>query len=103
MALAHQDPEKTKQDAADQDRTDAENARVHARQGSRGQPEPSERQGEGIHDYGRQGGSVADTGTRTDDPVGAEQIESSAAGGQDPQRAKERQQSPPSPSADRAR
>ena len=47
--------------------------------------------GEAHYGYGRQGGSVADTGTRTDVPVAVEQIESSALADPSPQTAHERQ------------
>jgi NADH-quinone oxidoreductase subunit E len=55
------------------------------------------REGEPFSHYGRQGGSVADTGTRTDDPVGTEQVESSAVHKPSAQAARDRQGNPPPP------
>ncbi len=52
-------------------------------------------EGEVLYGYGRQGGSIADTGTRTDVPVGIEQIESSKAYKVSPEGAMERQGDPP--------
>ncbi|WP_207210777.1 NADH-quinone oxidoreductase subunit NuoE [Lichenibacterium minor] len=45
-------------------------------------------------------GSVADTGTRTDDPVGTNQIESGAVHASDPASDSDRQEQPPKPSAE---
>ena len=51
-------------------------------------------QGEALYGYGRNGGSVADTGTRTDVPVGIERAESSALSDPSAQTALERQGDP---------
>ena len=51
-------------------------------------------EGEASYGYGRQGGSVAGTGTRTDVPVGIEQVESSKAYKVSPKEALERQGDP---------
>lgn len=51
-------------------------------------------EGEAIYGYGRQGGSIVGTGTRTDVPVGIEQIESSKSYKVSPQGALERQGDP---------
>jgi NADH-quinone oxidoreductase subunit E len=53
------------------------------------------REGEPRYQYGRQGGPVADTGKRTNDPVGAEQAESSARHLDSPQATRDRQEGPP--------
>ncbi len=53
--------------------------------------------------YGRQGGSVAGTGTRTDDPVGVEQVESAAVHNPSVEGARDRQGQPPAPPADAER
>ena len=53
------------------------------------------REGEVQYGYGRHGGSIADTGTRTDDPVGIEQVESSEHYKVSPKEASERQGKPP--------
>ena len=51
-------------------------------------------EGEVAYGYGRSGGSIVDTGTRTDVPVGIEQIESSKAYKVSPKEALERQGNP---------
>ena len=53
------------------------------------------REGEVQYGYGRHGGSIAETGTRTDDPVGIEQVESSKHYKVSPKEASERQGKPP--------
>ena len=50
-----------------------------AEQGPRGEQSHGGSEGEALYGYGRHGGSIAGTGTRTDVPVGIEQIESSEA------------------------
>lgn len=50
--------------------------------------------GDAQYGYGRSGGSVADTGTRTDVPVGIEQVESSALSPPSQETALERQGDP---------
>jgi hypothetical protein len=97
MALADRNQERLKAKAADQPRVEAELAKSTSREGSTGAPQPSERQSEGERGYGRQGGSIADTGTRTDDPVGVEQVESSRVHHHSPEQAAERQGHPPPP------
>lgn len=57
------------------------------------------REGEPRYHYARQGGPVADTGTRTDDPVGADQVESGARDRSSPEVARDRQKQPPAPGA----
>jgi hypothetical protein len=97
MALAKANNEPRRKRGADEPSGDAHLGTSASREGSEGRPQPSERQGEGIRDYGRQGGSIADTGTRTDVPVGIEQAESSALSAPDSERARERQGYPPPP------
>jgi hypothetical protein len=95
MALAKSNNAETK-GQSDHEHEGAALKPTRARDGSTGDGQPPARQSEGEHDYGRQGGSIADTGRRTDDPVGAEQVESSAVSGPDAERSRERQQSPES-------
>jgi hypothetical protein len=97
MALANRNQDRLKAEAEDRTRVEAELAKSASREGSTGSPSPTERQGEGIRDYGRQGGSIADTGTRTDVPVGVEQIESSRVHNGSPEQAASRQGDPPPP------
>jgi len=61
------------------------------------------REGEPSYQYGRQGGAVASTGTRTDDPVGANQVESGARDRTSPELARDRQEQPPAPGPDAER
>jgi hypothetical protein len=97
MALANRDQDRLKAEAEDTARVEAELAKSASREGSTGSPPPSDRQSEGSRDYGRQGGSIADTGTRTDVPVGVEQVESSRVHNSSPEQATARQGHPPPP------
>ncbi len=94
MALASQNPEETKKQADDHETEQAALNRSPGRDGTAGESRPDDNRGEGERGYGRQGGSIADTGRRTDDPVGVEQIESARVTKTDPETAREHQQSP---------
>jgi hypothetical protein len=97
MALANRDQDQLKGEAGDKARVEAELAKSASREGSTGSPPPTARQSEATRDYGRQGGSIADTGTRTDVPVGVEQVESSRVHSSSPEQAAARQGYPPPP------
>ena len=75
---------------AEQGTPDRPNEEIHQGEMSHGG-----QRGDARYGYGRSGGSVADTGTRTDVPVGIEQVESSAVSPPSQQTALERQGDPP--------